>query len=156
MALQVSSGFKSQILGPSAFEDIFLNGAIQIYTGPQPTTADAASQGTWLGTITMSGLAWVPGAATGGLRFLRTGPYISNYPQDNWVLTPIAAGTASWWRLVSNNDDGAEVSFSLPRVDGAIKNDSSAEMLLANTTLVPGTAVRIQSFFYTIPPIVGA
>lgn len=156
MALQVSSGFKGLILGPHAFEDIFLNGSIGVFTGPQPDTADDAARGTLLGRITMNGVAWSPGASAGGLQFLRNGPFVTNLPGDDWLLVPSAAGTAGWWRLVSNDEDGLGASFSLPRLDGAISNVSGTpEMVLQNTALQVGTAVRLDSFFYSIPPIVG-
>jgi hypothetical protein len=156
MTLQVSSGFKSAILGPEAFEDIFLNGSIGVFTGPQPDTADAAARGTLLGRVTQNGIVWTPRATNGGLRFLRNGPYVSNVQGDDWLLVPSAAGIAGWWRLVSNAEDGMGASYSLPRIDGAIAEDGTPEMVLENTTLQQGVAIRLKSFFYTIPPIVGA
>ena len=158
MALQVSTGFKAAILGPAAFEDLFDGGVIHVYSGPQPATADDAPTGTLLGTISMSGAAWTPGAPAGGLRFLRNGPFVSNVPGDSWLLVPKASGSVGWWRLVSNGEDGSGVSYELPRIDGAIGAqgaNGAFEMVLKNVALTAGTAVRIQSFFYSIPPVVG-
>ncbi|GAA0721274.1 hypothetical protein [Dokdonella soli] len=156
MTLQVSTGFKTDILGPSSFESIFNSGVIRVFSGLQPTTADMAEQGTLLGLITLNGDFWLPNYRVNGLTFTRSGPYIVKLPWQRWEIVPSSNGTAGWWRLITPLDDG-NPSYSLPRIDGAISADpaSGAEMILASTTLTTGTAIPLDSFLYTIPPIIG-
>lgn len=156
MTLQVSTGFKQLILGPLAFEDIFNGGAIQVFSNVQPESADAAVNGTLLGTITLDGKPWTPDLLN-GLRFFRDGPFISAMPGDRWVLTPSVSGNSGWWRLIANPGDAGQLSYTAPRIDGAVGvPEGGAEMALPDTALVVGVARVIGSFFYTIPPIVGA
>jgi hypothetical protein len=155
MALQVSTAFKSAILGPMAFETIFSGGAIRVFAGPQPQTADDAEQGHLLGVVTLNGAAW-GAVGSNGLRFARSGPVVVQQSGDAWVLMPTAAGTAGWWRLVASSADDGSQSYSSPRIDGAVGTaGSNAEMILPATPLVIGTGVPLQAFSYTIPPIVG-
>lgn len=154
--LQVSSGFKSLILGPHAFEDIFGGGAIRVFSGPQPASADDPEQGTLLGLVTRLGHPWSASTLTGGLVFLRQGPFITNMPGDRWLLVPNATATAGWWRLVATPADSGGADYNAPRIDGAIGViGGTDEMQLQSAALVVGNAVDVQSFFYTIPPIVG-
>ncbi len=52
MALRYSTAARNFMAGYGSFKDIFQNGRIEIYTGSQPATADAAVTGTLLCTIT--------------------------------------------------------------------------------------------------------
>lgn len=54
MSLKYSTAARTFMAGVSSYKDAFQNGRIEIYTGPQPATADAAVQGTLLCTITSS------------------------------------------------------------------------------------------------------
>lgn len=156
MALQVSTGFKTAILGDSAFEDIFNGGAIGVYTGVQPSSADNPVTGTRLGLVTLDGKPWTS-TLQYGLRFVRNGPFAASRGGDTWLLVPALGGIAGYWRLFARPDDDGTLSYSRPRIDGAIGDTSStAEMRLADTSLSAGIAVPIRSFFYTIPPIVGS
>lgn len=52
MAFRLSTGMRNAILGSVSFAHAIQNGKIQIYSGTQPATADAAPTGTLLATIT--------------------------------------------------------------------------------------------------------
>lgn len=54
MSLKYSTAARTFMAGIGSYRDAFQNGRIEIYTGPQPATADAAVQGTLLCTITSS------------------------------------------------------------------------------------------------------
>lgn len=156
MTLQVSTGFTSRILGPIAFETIFNGGAIAIYTGEQPEDANQAPTGTLLGYVSAGGAAWTPDSSLNGLSFVRAGQWAGKNPAQAWAITPAAAGTAGWFRLLTPGDNGG-ASFDLPRIDGAISADGlNAELRLLNPVLQLGVAKSIDEFLYTIPPIAGA
>lgn len=151
MTLRVSTGFKSLILGTSSFESIFDKGTIEVFTGAQPASADDAATGTFLGRVTLGGVAWSVGSPMFGLSFQLSGPYVTKPLLDQWEMAVETAGIAGWWRLVSINETSG-VSYALPRVDGSCAV-SGGEWTMANTTLTPGTTIPLETFFYTIPPI---
>ena len=156
MTLQVSTGYTARILGPISFEDIFNGGAIAIYTGEQPESANEAPTGTLLGYVSANGAPWTPGSAANGLSFVRSGQWAGKNPAQAWAITPGVAGTAGWFRLLTPGDAGG-FSFDLPRIDGAISADGlNAELRLLNPVLAIGVAKSIDEFLYTIPPIAGA
>lgn len=58
MTLRLSTGLRNALTNGGGFGQIFNRGRIEIYSGTQPTTADAAFTGTLLGTITSSSGAY--------------------------------------------------------------------------------------------------
>lgn len=151
MTLQVSTGFTEKIIGPFSFELIFNYGAIAIYNGTQPVSADHAATGDLLGWITENGDTWVPGSATNGLLYVRAGPFASKNPSQIWRLNPTVNGVAGWFRIHGANPvTGASISD--PRIDGAIGQDFDGfDMRMLNTTVLSGTLRTIDQFIYTIP-----
>jgi len=57
MALKYSVGARAFVMGQGSFKSAFQNGKIEIYTGAQPATAEAAVTGTLLCTITAASAA---------------------------------------------------------------------------------------------------
>lgn len=148
MTLQVSNGFKEQFA--AFFKGTFDGGQIRVFSGAQPATSDLAQTGTLLGTVLVDG-----GAA---LILSVNGPYIIKDVLVDWVLTTVAAGTAGWFRFVSDPMDAGGISYSAHRFDGAISEDpsSGAEMIMLDTALLSAHTYMIDQFFYTLPPIVGS
>lgn len=52
MTLRYSTGLRNHLAGGGSFKNAFQNGRIEIYTGSQPASADAAVTGTLLCTVT--------------------------------------------------------------------------------------------------------
>lgn len=153
MAARNSTGFAAALLGPQSFEQIFQNAAIEIYSGPQPASADAAPTGTLLARITRNGGAWAPGAPDNGLSFVRSGRYASKNGGHVWRMRGLATGTAGWFRIRGNAPDSG-ASIVAPRLDGAIGTVGAIgdyQLLLSSTAITPATDVVVPSFFYTIP-----
>ncbi len=155
MPTKSSTGFVAAILGASSFDEVFRNGAILVYTGGQPESADAAATGTLIGRITAGGGAWTAGSEANGLRFERQGRYAYNSSDQTWKLTGLATGTAGWFRLVGNAADSGGASTVLPRIDGSIglEDDSTAQLILPDTALTASSSVEISQWFYAIPPL---
>lgn len=160
MAVIDSSGFAGLILGPHAFEDIFLNGCIEIRTGLQPANADAAATGTLVARITRDGGAWTAGSPANGLQFQRAGRYVIKHPLHIWRLVGIATGVAGWFRLRTNAADAGGVSLDAPRIDGLIAPlpeegtpPSPAQMFLPSLAITPSTDVEIAQWYYAKPPL---
>ena len=66
MALRLSTGARNFMAGVGSFKDAFQDGRIEIYTGSQPLTADAAVTGTLICTITANSAAFTPAVLSSG------------------------------------------------------------------------------------------
>lgn len=120
-------------------------GFINIYTGPQPLTADTGATGTLLGTVTLdgdgvTGLTW-DGAVDGVL---------SKAVSESWKFTGLAAGTAGWWRAYISGDTPTNVSTTHPRVDGNIAT-TGGDMALTNLTVSVGAPNTVSTATMTMP-----
>ena len=149
MTVRLSTRLRDNLAGNTGFAATFANGVIDIYTGTQPVTADAAATGTLLGTVTLNSGEFSPGISTNGLTFAAaSGGAVSK--SGIWSFNGIAAGTAGWFRLRGNQPDGGLLSTTLPRLDGSIAV-SGADMNLSNISITIGAPTTIDSFAYTQP-----
>lgn len=156
MTTLYSTGFVERRNQGAAFASIFNNGAVNIYSGPQPESADAAPTGTLLARITRNGEGWAPGFPNGGLQFVASGRYITKMPDHVWYLSGIAAGTAGWFRLVANTEDPETYSLSAPRIDGAVSLVDAVgefEMQMVDTLITPTTTVLVPHWWHGTPPL---
>lgn len=155
MAVLLSTGYCSAIFGPVSFDQIFKFGCIEIYSGAQPATADAAPTGTLLGRITRNGTAWTAGLEAGGLEFVRSGRYVLKPSDHTWTLTGIASGVAGWCRLRTNNNDLGGADLISPRIDGAVGLDGAdaTQLYLQDLNISPGMLVPINHWWLAEPPI---
>lgn len=157
MTTLYSTGFVEARNQGAAFANIFHNGAINVYSGAQPESADMAPTGTLLARITRNGDGWAPGFPTGGLQFAAAQRYIVKHPDQAWWLTGLANGTAGWFRLVPNAADPETYSLTAPRVDGAvalIDTVGEFEMLMVDTLITPSTTVLVPQWWHGTPPLV--
>lgn len=155
MAVNCSTGFRARIMGPSAIETIFAGGAIDVYTGSQPPTADMAPTGTLVGRITDSGLPFVDGYPDNGLLFSRNGHRMTKPALQNWTLQGIATGTAGWARLRATSDPGGE-SQTLPRIDmaiGLIGEAGDYQLRIPTNLLTASTTIPINTWWFVFPPL---
>lgn len=149
MTIRLSTQLRTNLAGSTGFAATFANGVIDIYSGTQPVTADAAVTGTLLGTVTLNSGAFTPGSPTNGLTFAAaSGGAVSK--SGVWSFNGIAAGTAGWFRLRGNAADAGAISTVLPRLDGSIAV-SGADMNLSNISIAIGAPTTIDSFAYTQP-----
>lgn len=54
MTVRLSTALRTLLAGNGGFGEVFRNGVINIYSGAQPVSADAAITGTLLGTVTLA------------------------------------------------------------------------------------------------------
>lgn len=147
--IRFSTGLRTNLAGALGFAATFANGVIEIYTGTQPATADAAVTGTLLGTMTLSSLPFTPGVATNGLTFAAAAAG-AVAKSGVWSFVGIAAGTAGWFRLKANAVDAGTLSTVLPRMDGSCAT-SGADMSISNITVAVGAPNTCDTFVYTQP-----
>ena len=152
--LQISNGFKTRILGSESFIDIFHRGAILLFDGARPPTADGPAPAP-VAMITQDGNAWAPPDIGFGLQFQHAGPYIFNV--GDWKLRASAnTPLMKWARLVGPVADNGVVNYDLPRIDfdvGLI-GTPGPELLLPKLAFTTGEALAVGAFTYTFPPVV--
>jgi hypothetical protein len=66
MTFRLSTGLRNQLAKQASIDGLFRNGRIEIYSGAQPTSPDAAVTGTLLCTITSGSGAYTPETAAVG------------------------------------------------------------------------------------------
>ncbi len=149
MTVRLSTALRTNLVGTTGFAATFANGIIEIRSGTQPTTADAAATGTLLGTVTLASGAFTPGTATNGLTFATAADGAVN-KSGTWSFNGVAAGTAGWFRLKGNALDNDLLSTTLPRLDGSIAV-SGADMNLSNIAITTGAPTTVDSFTWAQP-----
>lgn len=142
-----------------SFNDIFRNGVLRIFSGPQPTTADDVEIGTLLVEIINGGGAlgtFVSGSPEYGLNFgeTATAGILGKAPGEAWSGQADATATAGWFRFYPNDrtsnegaDGGGETKI---RFDGAVAT-SGAQLNMSNTAITSGGTTTIDTVAVTIP-----
>lgn len=134
-----------------SLKDIMADGKIMVYSGSQPTNADAAVAGTLLLEYTVNGGTFVHGAQANGLYFDdATNATISKPSGVTWKGTAIATGTAGWARWVANPSDTGGASTSLARIDMSV-GTSNADLVLVTTTITSGLEYSLNNVTITYP-----
>lgn len=149
MTLRLSTGLRTNLAGSTGFSSSFANGVIEIYSGTQPATADAAVTGVLLGTVTLNSGAFTPGVSINGLTFASaSGGAVSK--SGVWSFNGIAIGTAGWFRLKANAADAGILSTTAIRLDGSVST-SGADMSLSNINITVGAPTTVDTFTWTQP-----
>lgn len=139
-----------------SLKDTFKDGALLIYSGSQPASADTAVSGTLLLRITESAGAFVAGAFDNGLQFgAAASAAIAKATAQAWQGLGLVAGTAGWFRLVGNATDAGALSTTLPRIDGNV-GTSGADLQMSTTTITVGATYTIDTFTLNLPEYYGA
>ncbi len=147
--IRLSTALRTNLAGTTGFAATFANGIIEIRSGTQPVSADAAATGTLLGTVTLASGAFTPGTSTNGLTFATAANGAVN-KSGVWSMNGAANGTAGWFRLKGNALDNDLLSTTLPRLDGSVAV-SGADMNLSNINIAIGAPTTCDSFVWTQP-----
>lgn len=107
-------------------------GAINVYSGAQPATANTAPTGTLLLTFTLNDPAFA--AAAAGVATLDIAPAL--------VATGLADAAAGWFRVFDSDGNGV--------FDGACAT-AGAQLNLSTTDITTGLEVTIESGSFTQP-----
>jgi len=144
MALKASTGCRNKLLDTNPFKTIFNLGFIEIYSGAEPASADAAATGTKLAKIgnggSSTGVTFEAAAANGS---------IAKKSSETWEGPVLANGTAGYYRLVAAGDDGT-LSTTQARLQGSV-GTSGADLNLSNLTLSQNGTQGIDYYTVTLP-----
>lgn len=145
--VKISTGLRDKMLNGGVgggLKGALALGFINIYSGPQPLTADIGATGTLLGTASVD-------AAGTGLKFdSASGGVINKSATENWKFNGAAVGTAGWFRFYAAGTNPANASASDARIDGSIAF-SGADMTLSNISITVGAPNTIDVFQFTLP-----
>lgn len=139
--IRTSTGLASAMMSGYGLRAMMGYGAMRVYTGAQPETADFAPTGTLLGHITQDGLAHIPGSTQGGLLLSSTFPR-SVLKDGVWQLKGVTSGVPGWFRWVWNGTDNDTFSTFFPRVDGTV----GADLILSVSTITAATDLPLDDF----------
>lgn len=154
MALRLSTALRNALLGLAAndgsLKTLFTDSIIEIYSGSQPATADAAETGTKLVRITVASGAFTSGVATNGLELgvAASGAIAKN--TDVWSGVGLATGTAGWFRWYANTVVTGAVTTTGIRLDGSC-GTSGAQLILSSVSIVLNATITIDAFSITLP-----
>lgn len=147
MTVKLSTGLRNKLLDGGAAGGIkgALNlGKINVYTGPQPLTADTGATGVLLGTVTVDagGTGLTFGASVDGT--------ISKAGAENWKFNGLGVGTAGWFRFYPAGGNPAAASTTEARIDGAIAS-TGGDMNLSNLAITVGAPNTVDTFSFLMP-----
>lgn len=159
MALKLSTGLRNSLLDSGSLKTAFNEGALDIYSGSQPSNADATETGTLLVRISVSsgtigsggtgGGTAGTGVGTDGLKFGTAAAGVITKNADTWSGLGIATGTAGWWRFYSTEVYQGS-SGTAVRMDGDC-GLTNADLIMADLSVTEGGTTTINSFSITIP-----
>lgn len=147
MTVRLSTGMRNKMLDGGTGGGIkgSLNlGFINIYSGPQPLSADTGATGTLLGTVSVNagGTGLTFDAADAGV--------IAKAAAEAWKFNGVASGTAGWFRFYPAAGTPADTSTTEARIDGSIAS-SGADMNLSNVAITVGAPNTVDVFQFTLP-----
>lgn len=147
MTVRLSTGLRNKMLDGGSTGGIkgSLNlGFINVYSGPQPLTADTGATGTLLGTVSVNagGTGLTFDAASGGV--------ISKAAAEAWKFNGLAVGTAGWFRFYPAAGSPSSTSTTEARLDGSIAA-AGADLNLSNISITVSAPSTVDVFQFTIP-----
>jgi hypothetical protein len=144
-ALRLSTGLRSGIAGTLGLQTMLQGGHIDIYSGGQPASADYAETGVKLVRITVAS----GDVATAGLAFTAATLGILGKSGTTWSGIASVAGVAGYFRFYCTAGTSGS-SATDRRVDGNV-GVSGSDLVLANTSLVAGATLTVDTFALTVP-----
>lgn len=144
MGIKISSGAFESVLSTGSFKDTFTNGVLCIYSGTQPSNADAAETGTLLAEVNVDGAVFTPGGAT-GLNFgAATGKSIAKDDTETWKGIFLEDGLMGWFRFYDNSKTTG-ASTSAIRIDGSV-GTSRTDIIVGTTTATLDGSITFDDF----------
>jgi len=140
-----------------SLRDILMDGVINIYNGSIPASADAATAGNIVATITLSSAAWAAGAFANGLELGdAVAGVVSKVSGEVWsgagLINP--SGSMTYFRWVANASDPGTADttpFLYPRIQGTVGVGTSYNLNVSSTALALSVTLTIDTASFTFP-----
>ncbi len=145
MAAKLSTGLRNAMLGTTSLKAALAPMVMKLYSGTVPADADAALGGaTLLCTITDD-------AGANELEFdtAPSGGVLAKAPAQIWRGVNGASGLCSFYRLVTETDDGTS-STTQQRIQGLVAA-AGADLNLSNPTLTAAASQTIDYYTVALP-----
>jgi hypothetical protein len=143
MTMRLSTGFRNFLNKYGSIDDALRNGWIEIYSGPQPTVADAAATGTLLCTISASSAAITK-------EVLATGTVTLNSGSAGSVNTLTVNGVEVMGAAVAFNSTlaqtAADVAAQINRFKSTPDYMATATGPVVTISALPGTGTSPNTF----------
>ena len=148
MAFRLSTGLRNALLGKDDFKAIMNNGWLDIFTGSQPTSADAIEVGTKLVRISSTSGTGVED----GCKYGTVGSGVLPIGTPAWRGVILVTGVAGWFRFYASSGTGGATGTSgtAIRFDGNV-GISGADLNLSHTNLTKDAAITISAANITQP-----
>lgn len=141
--LKYSIGLRNALLGTSPLVTLLNGSVIHIYSGTPPASPnDAIGSAVLLAEISNAGTPVTFESAI-------TDATLTKSISETWSGTTVAAGTATFYRLVTAGDAGA-ASTTAYRIQGSVAK-AGADMNLTNPVLASGATQTLDSFYLSMP-----
>lgn len=148
MATRLSTGLSQGIL--NYVRTTMADGAMAVYTGAQPASADDAPTGTFLGYFTKNGVAWAPpGNVAAGIDYdppAASALKMVKPAADVWQCKAVASGRAGWYRFLPGSaadPETADTTATYKRQDGRIAT-TGGDLNLTTIDFVAGATYTIN------------
>jgi len=148
MSLKLSTGLRNKMLDTGSFKSIMDTCTLKIYSGTEPTTADAALSGN---TLLCEIFEDNDGVTTLTFNAAAADGVIQKNSGETWEGTNAASGTATFYRLELSSDTQGS-STTEARVQGSI-GLSGAELNLTNTALLSAATQKIDYYSIALPTL---
>jgi hypothetical protein len=151
MALRLSTGGRTGLASTQGLFELFNGGFMDIYSGGQPASADAAETGVKLVRITGTSGA----VSTAGLTFGTAANGALPKSAAIWSGVVEVAGVAGWFRFYGTLGTTGVMGSSGTagtgiRIDGNV-GVSGSDMEMSPTTLTLGRTHTVDEFTLTVP-----
>lgn len=139
-----STGLANHLAVTGSLKDALDSGFLYLFSGPVPTSADAAIDGSSVMLAKVS----VGGDGTTGLTFESTaaGGVLTKTAAEAWSSTIAATGTATFFRFCESGDAGTGASTTAKRVQGTVGTTVASDGVLTSTSLTSGNTQTISLF----------
>ena len=143
MALRYSTGVRNFLMGYGSFKQAFQNGKLEIYTGSQPATADAAATGTLLCTITAASAARTAEVRASGTVTLTGG---ASGSVDTLTVNSVNVLGAAVAYNASLTQTAADVAAQINSYLGNVEYVATSAGAVITITAMPGTGASPNGF----------
>jgi hypothetical protein len=143
MALRYSTGLRNFMAGIGSYKRAFQNGRIEIYSGAQPSTADAAVTGTLLCTITDNAQARTAEVLSSGSVTLTGG---ASGSVNTLTVNGIEVMGAAVAFNTSLTQTAADMATQINRYNGGEEYLATSSGAVLTLTALPGTGTMPNGF----------